>query len=248
MVAKMLARVIFDNNFYMHSQSYVKPISIGDSGGPLFCQSASSSSTGYLAGIISRGSGCGQPRSPGTYTNVAMHLEWIAKANSGDLNPNITIPKQQCPGFKCQSGDGNCLPRDSKCNRVVDCFDAEDEDQRDYTTFDLHFFICSESVFTQIDPEKWINCSSEPKILENRLRCNGREDCHDGSNEQGCTSRPLSTAQAVEANSTTNNEVDSSEAVNNWPWTATIYLNGHYACLGLLLNTQWVLADKRCIR
>lgn len=93
---------------------------------------------------MSRGGGCGTDGKPGIYTNVAMYLEWIRTADLGNLNQNITIPKEQCPGFKCKSGDGNCLPSDYKCNRLVDCIDAEDEDQCDYATFDLNFFICSE--------------------------------------------------------------------------------------------------------
>lgn len=66
-------------------------------------------------------------------------------------------------------------------------------------------------------------------------------------NSQLTPNRPLITTHVVLANSTTNNEVDP-ESANNWPWTATIYFNGNYACLGVLLNKQWVLADKRCFR
>uniref|UniRef100_A0A3B4WWE7 Complement factor I-like n=1 Tax=Seriola lalandi dorsalis TaxID=1841481 RepID=A0A3B4WWE7_SERLL len=47
----------------------------GDDGGPLVCEDAVGVS--YLWGIISWGRGCGRPRSPGVYTQVAHYFEWI---------------------------------------------------------------------------------------------------------------------------------------------------------------------------
>uniref|UniRef100_A0A3B4VGR7 Peptidase S1 domain-containing protein n=1 Tax=Seriola dumerili TaxID=41447 RepID=A0A3B4VGR7_SERDU len=47
----------------------------GDNGGPLVCEDAVGVS--YLWGIISWGRGCGRPRSPGVYTQVAHYFEWI---------------------------------------------------------------------------------------------------------------------------------------------------------------------------
>lgn len=38
------------------------------------------------------------------------------------------------------------------------------------------------------------------------------------------------------------------EAVEDLPWIVSIYLNGGYACLGVLIHKRWVLVDKRCIR
>ncbi|XP_076651456.1 trypsin delta-like [Halictus rubicundus] len=47
----------------------------GDSGGPLVVD-------GRLAGVVSWGKGCGTPKYPGVYTDVAYYREWIRK-NSG---------------------------------------------------------------------------------------------------------------------------------------------------------------------
>ncbi|XP_076651457.1 trypsin alpha-like [Halictus rubicundus] len=47
----------------------------GDSGGPLVVD-------GLLAGVVSWGRGCGTPKYPGVYTDVAYYREWIRK-NSG---------------------------------------------------------------------------------------------------------------------------------------------------------------------
>nr|XP_046237599.1 uncharacterized protein cfi [Scatophagus argus] len=49
----------------------------GDNGGPLVCEDELGVS--YLWGIISWGRGCGRPRSPGVYTQVAHYFEWIRR-------------------------------------------------------------------------------------------------------------------------------------------------------------------------
>lgn len=42
-------------------------------------------------------------------------------------------PIQECPGFKCKSGLSKCLPLLRKCDKKVDCLDAEDESNCNFT-------------------------------------------------------------------------------------------------------------------
>uniref|UniRef100_A0A8D8C5D4 Trypsin eta n=2 Tax=Culex pipiens TaxID=7175 RepID=A0A8D8C5D4_CULPI len=48
----------------------------GDSGGPLVC-------AGLLAGIVSHGTGCGEPGYPGIYADVAYYRDWILRNGAG---------------------------------------------------------------------------------------------------------------------------------------------------------------------
>ena len=54
----------------------------GDSGGPFFCQEPSSNDF-YLGGIVSHGSGCARPDSPGVYVRAYHYRDWIADTMAG---------------------------------------------------------------------------------------------------------------------------------------------------------------------
>lgn len=50
----------------------------GDSGGPLICTDSTGKQP-VLTGITSWGFGCGQPNSPGVWTQVSSYVDWISK-------------------------------------------------------------------------------------------------------------------------------------------------------------------------
>ncbi|XP_050711428.1 venom protease-like [Eriocheir sinensis] len=78
---------------YSHSQGSIQPViddrnlcagngtkdsCSGDSGGPLHYLSLSDGRY-YLTGIVSFGSGCGDPDYPGVYTRITRFLDWITR-------------------------------------------------------------------------------------------------------------------------------------------------------------------------
>ncbi|XP_038220089.1 serine protease nudel [Zerene cesonia] len=98
----------------------------GDSGGPLLCRNPANAQQWYVAGIVSHGYGCARKGEPGVYTRVSLFVSWIKYFMSLKTLPMIQ-PKQECPGFRCESGISRCLPKKRMCDKIIDCLDGEDE-------------------------------------------------------------------------------------------------------------------------
>lgn len=136
----------------------------GDSGGPLMCKISEQTDQWYVAGIVSHGIGCARPGEPGAYTNVGYFSPWInntMRKFNYKLQIHLRIiymvqfyiyfiliiyfldddralvgpkPLNKCPGFSCNGGFGKCLPSRRRCDKNVDCIDAEDEMHCSYNT------------------------------------------------------------------------------------------------------------------
>ena len=77
----------------------------GDSGGPLVCRDGPRDKAPWvLYGIVSWGYGCARPGSPGVYTNVPNHVDWIKE---------VTSLAGQVGMEKCYDGTKD-LPKSSK--------------------------------------------------------------------------------------------------------------------------------------
>ncbi|XP_034949876.1 serine protease nudel isoform X2 [Chelonus insularis] len=99
----------------------------GDSGGPLMCKVQKTDTQWYVAGIVSHGIGCALPNEPGAYTRVSHYFHWINETIHRDHPPLGSETLSDCPGFKCSGHQGKCLPLSRRCDKNVDCLDAEDE-------------------------------------------------------------------------------------------------------------------------
>ena len=75
---KNLSSIEIKNNIFFFN--------LGDSGGPLFCRFPTTRERWYLAGIVSHGIGCAQPKQPGIYTRVAYYQDWIRQTIKSSID------------------------------------------------------------------------------------------------------------------------------------------------------------------
>lgn len=50
---------------------------------------------------------------------------------------DVLRPQQNCPGIRCKTGK-HCIPTKRQCDKYVDCMNAEDEQNCDYTGSQYH--------------------------------------------------------------------------------------------------------------
>ncbi len=98
--------------------------------------------------------------------------------------------------FRCVDND-ECVPRERVCDAVADCMDGSDESDtacREYR--DAHVCVqgtdlCDKervdllNPTTACDPPRF-RCSDSGKCLNDLLRCDGVQNCRDGSDERDC--------------------------------------------------------------
>lgn len=71
-----------------------------DSGGPLLCRDVNDRERFYVAGIVSWGVKCANPKLPGVYANVLKYLPWVKKninhfSNQPPLFTSITARRHK---------------------------------------------------------------------------------------------------------------------------------------------------------
>ncbi|XP_041970500.1 serine protease nudel [Aricia agestis] len=151
----------------------------GDSGGPLLCKNPTNAQQWYIAGIVSHGDGCGRKDEPGVYTRVSLFVSWIRDQISSKTLPSIQ-PKQECPGFRCDSGIAKCLPKKRMCDEIIDCLDGEDEINCDYKSTET--LRDEDSKILHIDDHKTHNSDLTSMDLTQNITQRSSEDKSEDEN------------------------------------------------------------------
>ncbi|XP_046613613.1 serine protease nudel isoform X1 [Neodiprion virginianus] len=166
----------------------------GDSGGPLMCRNPNSPSQWYVAGIVSHGEGCARPNEPGAYTKVSRFVEWINRTRFQREIPKYK-PLARCPGYYCHSGSRKCYSAKRRCDKIVDCMDAEDE-------FNCHMFP-DFSIHRNTDSSDFDFVAATREDLSTQTEINQEETVDAEMTTAALTTEPSTTPQSVIISTTT---------------------------------------------
>ncbi|XP_044727187.1 prolow-density lipoprotein receptor-related protein 1 isoform X2 [Chrysoperla carnea] len=132
--------------------------------------------------------------------------------------------------FYC-AADDTCLKHSVKCNGIYDCSDGMDEykcppgqfvpsTNTDEDPFDIHNYgeVCASHQF---------KCHSRTQCIQAIFRCDGVQDCVDGSDEVNCTSTTPNPTDEME---TTKNSILECEYPNHFCDNQTKCISVHSLC------------------
>ncbi|KAH0516662.1 Low-density lipoprotein receptor class A domain-containing protein 3 [Microtus ochrogaster] len=140
----------------------------------------------------------------------AMKDAFCSLRNANEVAESQLLPgnnfTNECniPGnFMCSNG--RCIPGAWQCDGLPDCFDKSDEKECRklliVSTMVMSWTVCAKSIIlvpmcheakakSKCGPT-FFPCASGIHCIIGRFRCNGFEDCPDGSDEENCTANPL---------------------------------------------------------
>jgi hypothetical protein len=131
--------------------------------------------------------GCAAPKAcvPCDIETLEVDPEYINHAeeclsHTGHLQPG----QMDWDTFRCLSGD-QCIHADGRCNEVAQCNDGSDEDGCDNgwgTPSVLGAEVCREPFVDELQ----VKCADNVHCVNKAGKCNGINNCPDGSDEVGC--------------------------------------------------------------
>lgn len=145
---------------------------------------------------------------------MKFHFHYIHKRFvSDDSNLPMERPQQYCPGIRCMTGK-QCIPTKRQCDKYVDCMNAEDEQNCDYTgsQYQVNFYRSRNTDHSNLRYSKLKSAEDLDKL----------------TNMSTTTAGPRSTATTfrnknvtTSSNATTSNTITASNAITSYITTAS---------------------------
>ncbi|GAU92925.1 hypothetical protein RvY_04939-2 [Ramazzottius varieornatus] len=141
-----------------------------DAGGGLAC--AEHTDQSVLMGVASYSPCRSDSSLPGVFTSVQTFMPWIRAVIESVTEAPVPMPPV-CSGFRCLQGA--CLPTTMRCDGVIDCGPAGDDENNCETAYPA---LCRDRDFL---------CDNN-RCIPGSSYCNGLDDCGDRSDEgHNCT-------------------------------------------------------------